>query len=543
MNWLRYFGSGSLCLLFLALTACSQQEVRREPTVKNIILMIGDGMGPQQLGLLQAYAQRAQHSIYSGKGGLTAFDRFAAEGYVGLSNHWPADALVTDSACSASQLASGVASGSEMIGLDQDGNPVETILEKAKIQGKSTGLVSDTRITHATPAAFAAHQPHRSWENEIAEEMLSSGNVDVMLSGGLRYWLPATANADPAVRGALERRIGEPALALVSKRKDSLDLLSQAERRGYRLAFNQKQLQQATGNKLLGLFASAAMQDGIDYHQHRHDNEPSLAQMTLKALQTLASNPKGFFLMVEGGQIDWAGHNNDAGNLLHEMVKFEEAVAVVYEWASRRDDTLVLITADHETGGFGFSYSRYRTPEAKALPGKMFEHTQYRPNFNFGSVGILDRLYKQKKSFYQMWRQIERENSEPSARQIMQVVNDYSDFKIDLEQAKAILAQEANEYRRKGHKYLSAEYFPKVHDFKEFYVYGKDVRLDLIGRALAKEQNVVWATGTHTHTPVPVIVWGAERYARPFSSLSHHTDIARRLIGVLNESAVSDTKR
>lgn len=541
MNWVRFFTGLLLCLLSsVTLTGCDRLAVKREVPVKNIILMIGDGMGPQQLGLLQAYARLAEHSLYRGQGGQTGFDRFAAEGFIGLSNHWPAEALVVDSACSASQLASGIASNSEMIGLDREGNPVETVLERAKKLGKSTGLVSDTRITHATPAAFASHQRHRSLENEIAEEMLGSGNVDVMLSGGLRHWLPVTVNSDHALRESVSRRIGESALRVYSKREDQHDLLRQAERQGYRLVFNRLQLQQAAEQKIVGLFADSAMRDGIDYHRGRRDHEPSLAEMTRKALETLAKNPQGFFLMVEGGQIDWAGHNNDAGTLLHEMVKFEEAVAAVYQWARSRDDTLVIITADHETGGFGFSYSRYRVPEAQELPGIMFREHRYQPRFNFGSPSVLDRLYGQQKSFYQILRQIDRETGELSAQSVMRVVNANSDFKIDIALAKTILEQEANEYRHPGHDYLNAEYFPKVHDFKEFYVYGQDVRMDLIGRALAKEQNVVWASGTHTHTPVPVIAWGPESYARRFSALAHHTDVGRWLFEILTDRQVDE---
>ena len=161
----------------------------KENEVKNIILLIGDGMGPQQIGLLQEYAMRAPQSIYQGK--PTAFEKFAEVSTIGVSMHGPGESLVVDSACSATQLATGVVSNSEMIGLDIDGNRVETILEKAKRLGKKTGLVSDTRITHATPAAFASHQLHRSMENKIAEEMIETATVDLLLSGGLRHFLPA----------------------------------------------------------------------------------------------------------------------------------------------------------------------------------------------------------------------------------------------------------------------------------------------------------------------------------------------------------------
>jgi alkaline phosphatase len=522
-----------LCLLLLV--GCAQPELMKNKPIKNVILLIGDGMGPQQLGLLLEYAQRGNNPVYRQQGGLTAFDHFAREGYIGLSMHSPADALVTDSACSASQLASGISSGSEMIGLDNLGNPVMTVLEQAKRQGKATGLVSDTRITHATPAAFAAHQRHRSLENEIALEMLASRNVDVMLSGGLRHWIPRTVNTDVQVRQAFSERINEHGIKLYSKREDDQDLLAIAEQQGYQLVFNRAQLQRANSGKLLGLFAGSAMQDAIDYHRVG-GNQPSLAQMTRKALTLLADDPNGFFLMVEGGQIDWAGHNNDAGTLLHEMVRFEETVAAVYEWVSQREDTLVLITADHETGGFGFSYSRYQTPAAKKLPGKMFYDHEYRPNFNFGDPGIPDRLYAQQKSFYQIWQGTIQEKAKPNARKLMTAVNANTDFTISLQQAESIIATEINEYQVADHTYLGAKHFPAVQDFKEFYVYGDDVHLDLIGRALAKQQNVVWSTGAHTHTPVPVIAWGPENLARRFSTLTHHTQIGQWLMAIVGNN-------
>ena len=180
-----------LAISSIFLSACNDSSaVTAAPEttkVKNLILMIGDGMGPQQVGLLEQYAQSAPLSVYNEKGNKTALSKFADAGQMGLSLTSPYGSngsLVVDSACSATQLATGVAAGSEMIGLDNQGNIVETILERAKAQGKATGLVSDTRITHATPAAFASHQPHRSFEAKIAEQLIESGSVDVMLSGG-----------------------------------------------------------------------------------------------------------------------------------------------------------------------------------------------------------------------------------------------------------------------------------------------------------------------------------------------------------------------
>ena len=169
-----------------------QAKVPKSDKTKNVIMIIGDGMGPQQVGLLLTYARQAPHSVV--KDSTTALDRMLKEGGVlGISLTHAANSLVTDSAASGTQLATGKPSGVEMIGSDADGNRTTTILEIAKKQGKSTGLVSDVRITHATPAAFAAHQPHRSLENEIALDMLKTG-PDVMLAGGLRHWIPKEAN-------------------------------------------------------------------------------------------------------------------------------------------------------------------------------------------------------------------------------------------------------------------------------------------------------------------------------------------------------------
>ena len=249
----------------MVLVGCSQTrvQVKKQPDsgkVKNVIMIIGDGMGPQQIGLLLTYARQAPDSVIKSR--TTAFDRILSEGGIlGVSMTYAANALVTDSAASATQLASGSPAGSEMIGSDKDGNSTTTILEIAKKLGKSTGLISDTRITHATPAAFAAHQSHRSLENSIAVDMLNTG-ADVMLSGGLQHWIPTDANnKDSQNRRELEQMTGN-AVKIISKRKDNRNLLKEARQKGYTLVFNKSQLEQAKG-KVLGLFAHSDMQDGI----------------------------------------------------------------------------------------------------------------------------------------------------------------------------------------------------------------------------------------------------------------------------------------
>lgn len=523
-------------------SAVSSETAPQVTKVKNVILMIGDGMGPQQVGLLEEYAQRAPLSVYNEKGNKTALSKFADAGQMGLSLSAPYGSngsLVVDSACSATQLATGVAAGSEMIGLDNQGNVVETILERAKAQGKATGLVSDTRITHATPAAFAAHQPHRSYEAKIAEQLIESGSVDVMLSGGARVFLPADIKTNQASREQMAA-LGVPASVYKkSKRKDQRNLLLEAkEQYGYNLAFDKDQLNAAEGTKLLGLFANSGMADGIAYTACTQDNsctQPSLRDMTMKALDVLSKDEDGFFLMVEGGQIDWAGHVNDAGWMLHELVKFDEAVAAVYEWVKDRDDTLVVITADHETGSFGFSYSRKDLPAAEHLTGNGMQGKEYKPNFNFGELSQLDKLYAQTGTFYAMMNQVSADWNfkETTGQQWADAINTYSAFKVTSEQATPIALREENEYQVDGHKYLSAKEFPKVNDFKEFYVYGDEIHANLIGRALGASQNIVWGTGTHTAAPVPVYAFGPKDITQQFSTMQHHVELSQKMANAL----------
>ena len=496
--------------------------------IKNVILMIGDGMGPQQVGLLETYANHAPHSIY--KGETTAIYKLAQEGVIGSSLTNPEDAIVVDSACSATMLATGIPTASEVIGIDSQGNHVETILEKAKAKGKATGLVSDTRMTHATPAAFASHQPHRSLENSIAVDMLETG-VDVMLSGGLRHWIPKSTNDKGDTYKQLEQ-LTQGDVYLKSKRKDERNLLTEAQQQGYSLAFNRNMLEEAKGDKVLGLFAYSGMNDGIAYSQSKDDpkrTQPSLKEMTEKALDVLSKDKDGFFLMVEGGQIDWAGHSNDAGTMLHELIKFDEAVNSVYEWAKGREDTLVIVTADHETGSFGFSYSSSDVPKPEKRSGEAFAKRDFAPNFNFGKFDILDGLYNQKQSYYGMiseFQKLDKEKQTPE--KLAEIVNANSDFSITPEQAERVLASKPNPYRLASHKYLSEEHVPAINDFDAFFPYND--RGNLLAREQATKQNTVWGTGTHTHTPVNVFAWGPAGTILPVSKIMHHSQLGEYLI-------------
>ncbi|MCA9237811.1 MAG: alkaline phosphatase [Planctomycetales bacterium] len=508
--------------------------------VKNVILMIGDGMGPQQVGLLALYARHAPSSTVPDR--TAALEQLINEGGVGVVFNEPHGALVVDSAAAATQLATGQYAGSEMIGLNYQGDPAETVVEVAKALGKSAGLVSDTRATHATPAAFAAHQPHRSMENEIAVDMLED-HVDVLLSGGLRHWVPEAINNRQSTAYAALLQMTGGVFPATSKRNDNRNLLLEA-RGEYALVFDRFALDRVKQGPVLGLFADSEMHDAL-LERAELDSEgrtqPTLVEMTEKALEVLSQNPNGFFLMVEGGQIDWAGHNNDAGTLLHELLRFDAAVRAVHDWARRRRDTVVLVTADHETGSFGLSYSGRPLPSPIRLPGAEFGDARpFEPNFNFGDGASLDRIFGQQKSFNTIMLEFDAlPAKDQSAERLMDMVNDGSPVKITLEDAVEVLTRAPNRNYAKGHPYLGTKTVPAVRDFEAFYVYGENLRMNVLGRKVAAGQNVVWGTGTHTSTPVLVASYGPEAAIRSFTGVMHQTDLGQRMMELVRAGATA----
>jgi alkaline phosphatase len=504
------------------------------PGVRNVILMIGDGMGPQQVNLLMLYSRYASTSTAKDK--RAALEELINSGDVGIVRTEPHGMMVVDSAAAATQLATGESAGSEMIGLNYRGDRVETAVEAAHRVGKSAGLVTDTRVTHATPAGFAAHQPSRAMENEIAVDMLGN-NVEVMLGGGLRHWVPQAVNdRNSATYASLMQTTGGVYPA-TSKRRDNRDLLLEA-RKTYKLVFDRQGLAAADRMPVLGLFADSEMGDALLERAAKKNeatrHEPTLVEMSTKTLDLLDQDPDGFFLMIEGGQIDWCGHNNDAGTMLHELLRFDAAIRVVMQWAREHEDTLVLVTADHETGGFGFSYAGRPLPEPVTLPGDAFKNGKFAPNFNYAPQDLLDLLYAQEKSFFTMMMEFDAlPETEKTAERLVEIVNGGSAAKITLDDAVAALARTRNRNYVEGHPYMYTQTVPRVRDFEAFYVYGENLRMNILGRRLADEQHVVWGAGTHTSTPVLIGAFGPAAATRQFTGIMHATDVGKRMISLL----------
>lgn len=288
------------------------------PEIKNVIFLIGDGMGTSYTSAYR-YLQNSSSTKFVDK---SVFDRYL----VGQQMTYPEDPAqnVTDSASAATAMSAGVKTYNAAIAVDNDRSNVKTVLEAAKEQGKSTGLVATSEITHATPAAFGAHDETRKNMNGIAddyfdEKIKGKHKIDVLLGGGKANFV-----------------------------RTDRDLTKEFKKAGYHYVTSKDQLQKNTNEKLLGLFADGGLDKKID----RNSSTPSLGNMTNAALKQLSKNKKGFFLMVEGSQIDWAGHDNDIVGAMSEMADFEDAFEAAVEFAKKDKHTLVVATADHSTGGF-----------------------------------------------------------------------------------------------------------------------------------------------------------------------------------------------
>lgn len=300
---------------------------------RNVILFIGDGMGTAQ--------RNAIRLATVGEKGNLAMDSMP---YVGLI-HTSSIVPITDSAASATAYASGVKTYNGAIGMNADKKTVQTLMEVAKSAGKSTGVVTTSQITDATGAAFGAHVEDRSKQSDIALQLLTKSKVDVLLGGGEDFWYPA---------GNPGKFPDEPAEDPSEKSKGTQgNLVDKAKQLGYTYVTNTKDMQNAKGSKLLGLFANEEMfQQNPEGEGDIYDPVVSLPDMTKKAIDTLAKNNKGFFLMVEEEGTDEFAHANNAKMTIKAGQALDKSVQVAKDFAKKNPDTLVLVLADHETGGF-----------------------------------------------------------------------------------------------------------------------------------------------------------------------------------------------
>jgi alkaline phosphatase len=320
--------------------------IEDRPVARNVILLIGDGMG-------QAHRYAAQ-LLAAGRNGRLAMDRLP---YVGQMGTTSADArsFVTDSAAAATAIATGAKTLNGSVSIDIDGQERTTILELARASGRSVGLVSTCQITDATPAAFAAHVPHRADQSEVARQYIDRTRVDVILGGGAAHWYPWGATLPPALTaGAPCRGIGSDGNLVALACETGYEFVADAA--GLDASLDRRRRE--PGGPLLGLFAAQEFfVQTAEGFGAVYDPPVALADLTSAAIDILDQNPRGFFLMVEESAIDRMAHRNNAPLMLKGVLELDRAVQVALAFAKRAPDTLIVVTADHECGGLAVAGS------------------------------------------------------------------------------------------------------------------------------------------------------------------------------------------
>lgn len=310
-------------------TQAASMKRSYEGDAKNVIFLVVDGMshGTFALGDLVKSRQYGEHLHWT-----QLYNQTERPYHRGLMDMASANSIVTDSAAAASSWGSGQRINNSGINWSTEGKPLRSIHHIFRDAGKKTGLVTTTRMTHATPAAFATAVPSRDYEDQIAEQYLEA-KVDVLMGGGHRHFAG-------------------------DKRDDGKDLYGEFRQAGYTVARNKAEMNAAPSDQpILGIYSDSHLPYTTD---HKTDAElakhvPTLAEMTASALKRLDSHPDGFILQIEGGRVDHAAHGNDVSGLVYDMIAFDDAVGEVLAFTENRDDTLVIITTDHGNANPGLN--------------------------------------------------------------------------------------------------------------------------------------------------------------------------------------------
>ena len=437
----RRFAAALTCLLLITFSGAIRPAVAAAPA-KNVIVLIADGCSSEQHTFARWF-----------KGAPLSYDPYQ----VGAVKTFIADSVIADSAPAASAFATGVRTSDKFISVGPNASvlstlprppqelhyrPLATVLEGAKLLKKATGIVATSRVTHATPAAYVAHTDSRDAEDDIMAQLVHQG-LDVVFGGGKRHLLPKEAGG---------------------RRTDGQNLLSRLEYWGYRLVENREELMQVRTGRVFGMFAAGHMDPEID-RPHQNPGQPTLEEMTRKAIELLAQDEEGFFLMVEGSQIDWACHANDPAYLLSDLLAFDQAAAAALEFARADGRTLVLILSDHNTGGF-------------SIGNRASENTYTRISVE----RFLEPFRGMKRSAFAMWEGLGKEKS---VSRLQSAVRDGWGLEIRESEARAIL-EKAAAYKSEGYAAIGEVLCP-------IYTY------------------VGWTTHGHAGGDVPLFAFGPGR--------------------------------
>lgn len=418
---------------------CTTTGAFAQTAPKNVIYMIGDGMGPAFTTAYRYYKDDPTTKEIE----TTVFDTMLK----GMAHTYPDDhTYVTDSAAGATALSSGHKSYNGAIAVDTAKKPVKTMLEIAKEQGMTTALVATSQINHATPASFAAHNESRRNYDDIANDYIDNKiagklPVDLMLGGGTQYFI-----------------------------RDDRNLVDEFKQAGYQYGDDIQNLGQITQVPAIGLYAPKGLPFALD------ENPTRLKQLTAKAFDLLdGQNDKGFFVMIEGSQIDWCGHANDIACAMAEMDDFAKSIETAKAYVDNNPDTILVITADHSTGGLTIgAHGQYKW-ETDIIKGVK------------ATAGTLTNLLMESDNLKTVW-------------QANTSIEFTAENEIKLKQAKAM-----------GEKTLNLAFKSIIND------------LSFTG----------WTTGGHTASDVQVFAYG--KNSDDFVGSQNNTDIAKKLIGYIEQ--------
>lgn len=348
----------------------------------------------------------------------------------------------------------------ETLGLDENGDAVEIFSDFAKKNKITLGLVSDTHIAHATPAAFFSHSKGRNDKNFIASQLAKSG-VDLAFSGGLEYF--------------------------TSEDNGELNKLKE---NGFSVATSSEEFHFLSKIPAVALLASSALPDAM--HAKENTEIPSLSDLSKKALE-LFSKEKSYFLMIEVGQIDWAAHENDAALMLQELLKFESILHQLSEYINRNKDTTIIVLGDHETGGFNYSYKRFAPGES--VEGRSF--AGYEPRFDFLPESFLDHLFSQKISLKRFSEEMKLVKY--NIPKLKMMILDTFGVSVNEEFEKALVLLSSQDHDQIYKKEFPNNYLN--------YVDVDSIDQVVLAKYLSKYSKVSWSNGSHTVPLIPLVIY------------------------------------
>lgn len=442
----------------------ANEEIKKP---KYIFYFIGDGLGAAQRQAAEFYLQE----LNSNKEKLFINTMDVA----GINTTYSKDSLVTDSAAGTA-LATGYKTNNGMISILPDGTKLKTLIEEAKENNMATGIISTTRLTHATPAVFASHNISRNNENEIAKEMAEFG-VDFLAGGGYRHFIT------PNYKGLKSKRTDKNNLVELLEKNDYNVFLTENSTKDF-MEFNPSKKE-----KVFAAFTYSHLPYEID--RKNSNNTPSLSNITKKGIETLEQYDNGFFMMIEAGRIDHAGHANDAKGAIMDVIEFDNSVKEAYEfYKNHKDETLIVVVGDHETGGMGLGFGKnYFLDMAKLQDIKISVEDKLQGKYN----GNKDEYKLYIKNNLGIDNLIKKE--EENLNRAMNIVDN------------------------------------KLEEDKNVYGGYDPVAIETT-HIISKRANIEWTTYAYTGTSIPMSAVGVG--ANNFSGYKDNTQIAKAMAELLN---------